>query len=958
MASKEKRLARKVALVYATLAGLWILLSNQFVSQYVATPRLRLLFSDGKGLAFVVVTGVLLYKALSHLMGKWAAEMEERRQADLAQYEGEKLYRQLFEVETDALFLVDCQSQQILDVNPAAEKMYGYNRTEFLQLKAADISTEPQKTILAIENDVDFIPVCLHRRKDGTSLVVEVAASVFEFKGRKVRVAAMRDVTGRKKVEAAWVQSEERYRSLFEHMNEGVAHCRMIFHEGEPVDFVYLAVNEKFTVLTGLKDVAGRRVSELIPSLRQKDPDLFALYGRVAITARPEKTERFVAALQMWFYISVYSPGPGHFVAVFDVITERKKMEAALRDERDFSAGIIENAPAIICGIKPDGTTTFINPAGQRITGYGADEIIGKNWWQTLYPGREHGQVEQLFEHLKTGEVCDYEMTITTRTGEKRTLAWTSIRRRNQAGEVYEMVGFGNDVTERKVQQRQLVLQSSALSAAANAIVITDARGRIEWVNPSFTRLTGYDSAEVVGRNPRILNAGEQSQEFFSHMWETILKGEVWHGELTNRRRDGTTYQENMTITPVRDEAGQIAHFIAIKLDITERRQIDLRLRQAEKMEAIGTLAGGIAHDFNNILAAMFGYAYLLQQEVAGHAAAVESAGEILKAANRARDLVQQILTFSRQREQKRQPLQLGPVVKEAVKFLRASLPAGIKMDVEVGANVPLALADPTQIYQVVLNLATNSLHAMEGQKGCLTVQLTVFKPEADFLRAHPEFGPAEYVRLTMADTGHGMDAAVLGRIFEPFFTTKPVGKGTGLGLAVVHGIIKSHEGFVLVESQPGQGTTFRLYFPVQADASQPLLVSLKGAPAGDGQTILVVDDEETLTRVFRHLLRRLNYQVVICNHPREAIGLFRDNPAQFDLVITDLTMPDLNGIEVARQLRAVRQDIPVILASGTNLDMNEADLSAAGICEIIAKPVSATHLAQAVRRAVNGRPG
>lgn len=955
MVSKEKNLAFKVSVIYAILAASWIVISNQLVAWFVTDPKLKLIYSDTKGLAFVIVTSLLLYLALRRLLKKWSAEMDDRHQSERERFEAEKLYRHLFEAEADAVFLVDFATGQILDANPAAETLYGYGRQEFLRLTVADISAETERTAGTISSRTKFVPDQMHRRRNGTLIVVEISLRYFEFRGRTVYVATMRDISTRKQAEAAWCSSEERYRSLFQHMNEGVAHCKMILQDNQPVDFVYLSVNEKFSTLTGLKDVLGCRASEVIPGLRKKDPEIFDLFCRVAVSGRPEKAERFVASLQMWFHFSVHQPAPLCFVAVFDDITERKKMEAALRDERDFSAGIINKAPSIICGVKPDGTTTFINPAGEQITGSRAGQIIGKNWWRTFYPGDDYAQVERLFNHFESGEVHDYEMTLTTRGGDRRTIGWNFITRRDAAGHIYEMVGFGSDITDRKRQQRQLQLQFSALTAAANAIVITDPRGNIEWINPSFAKLTGYSEAEAVGQNIRILSSGKQTAEFYGEMWAVIVKGGVWHGELTNRRKDGSFYNEDMTITPVQGENGNLTHFVAIKQDITERRQMDARLRQAEKLEAIGTLAGGIAHDFNNVLAAMFGYAYLLQQEVTGNSAASECITAILQASNRAKDLVQQILTFSRQRENQRQPLRLEPVVREALKFLRASLPAGIKIEMDLDADASLVLADPTQIYQVILNLATNSAHAMDGEKGCLTVKLDNFEPEGDFLRTHPEFRLSSYVRLLVADTGHGMDAAILRRIFEPFFTTKPIGKGTGLGLAVVHGIVQSHEGCITVESQPGRGTTFQIYFPAQPEQSLPPATTLENIPRGDGQTVLILDDEAALGRMLQQLLRRLNYQTVIFSDPHEAIGKFGAGPAQFDVVLTDLTMPDLNGIEVSRQMHAIRSDVPVILTSGTDLDLGDKHLREAGICEVIEKPISTHLLAQALKRVLNG---
>ena len=433
---------------------------------------------------------------------------------------------------------------------------------------------------------------------------------------------------------------------------------------------------------------------------------------------------------------------------------------------------------------------------------------------------------------------------------------------------------YMGDITERKRAEDQLQVQISALTATANAIVITARNGDIEWVNPSFTKLTGYSAEEVIGQNPRLLKSGEHSPTFYGTLWATILTGNVWHGDMINKRKDGRLYTSEMTITPVQGADGQIAHFVAVKQDITERRQMEKRMLQAQKMEAIGTLAGGIAHDFNNMLAAMFGYAHLLQQDTVGNPLAQESVAEILTAANRAKELVQQILSFSRQREQQPQVLKLDMIIKEVVKFLRASLPAHIKIEKELAAETPAVLADPTQIYQVIMNLATNSLHAMEDEPGRLLIRLDPVRPDAALRQKHQELKPILYVRLVVADTGHGMDAKTQERIFEPFFTTKPVGKGTGLGLAVVHGIVDAHHGVITVDSQVGQGTTFTLYFPAETKAEAPAGTNASAVPHGHGQQILVLDDETALTAVLQKMLHRLDYQVTTSNQASEAIYL------------------------------------------------------------------------------------
>ncbi|HUC85193.1 MAG TPA: ATP-binding protein, partial [Candidatus Acidoferrales bacterium] len=508
----------------------------------------------------------------------------------------------------------------------------------------------------------------------------------------------------------------------------------------------------------------------------------------------------------------------------------------------------------------------------------------------------------------------------------------------------------GNE-EERKQAQEQFKLLTSALTAVANAIVITDRHAKIEWVNPAFTRVTGYEADEVIGKDPRLLKSGQHSRAFYADLWDTVLAGNVWRGEVVNKRKDGSLFTEDTTITPVRGADGQIAHFVAIRQDVTERRQLETRMQQAQKMEAIGALAGGIAHDFNNILGAMIGFGSLLQEDTAGNTAAQESVTEILKAADRARELVRQILTFSRQRERKRDVIRLDAVIKEAAKFLRASLPSSIQIQLHLAPDAPTVMADSTQIYQVTMNLATNALHAMEGQSGLLTIGLEAFQADEHFIKMHPGLKPIQYARLTVADTGHGMDAKTLERIFEPFFTTKPVGKGTGLGLSVVHGIVQSHEGAITVYSEVGRGTTFHLYFPAQAQAEN--LSENAGNPAvkGRGQKILLLDDEPALTTALERQLVRLNYRVTSSNRAREVIDLFRENPARFDLVISDLTMPEMNGLEVARELHVLRPDLPIILVSGFVADLKLETLKEAGVSEVIDKPISVTTLADLLRQ-------
>jgi signal transduction histidine kinase len=384
-----------------------------------------------------------------------------------------------------------------------------------------------------------------------------------------------------------------------------------------------------------------------------------------------------------------------------------------------------------------------------------------------------------------------------------------------------------------------------------------------------------------------------------------------------------------------------------------ERRRLEAQLRQAQKMEAIGTLAGGIAHDFNNILTGIVGNVQLAQFEVRDNARALHCLEQALKAGHRARDLVGQILTFSQHREQPRAVVKIGAIVREALRLLRASLPAHIEIVIEIDPACPPILCDPSQIHQVLINLGTNAAHAMSERGGVLRVAVRPTEIAENLQPTHGCVRAGRGVSLRVSDTGKGMDAATRERIFEPFFTTKPVGEGTGLGLAVVHGVVQSHGGAILVESTAGVGTTFEVIFPATAqNEAAPAVVALP-PPAGHGERILLIDDEPSITMVGAQMLRKLGYHVIAFSHPGAALAAFREAPAGFHAVITDLTMPGMNGVDLAREILATRPDLPILVTSGRMHATDLARAQAAGVRSTIAKPFTVQLLAESLARAL-----
>ena len=476
---------------------------------------------------------------------------------------------------------------------------------------------------------------------------------------------------------------------------------------------------------------------------------------------------------------------------------------------------------------------------------------------------------------------------------------------------------------------------------------MTDKEGHIQYVNPAFEKATGYMKEEVFGKNIRILKSGHHNEPFYKDMWGTFTTGRTWRGHLINRKKDDTLYEVEASISPVWDGKGNIINYVAVERDMTERIKLERQLHHAQKMEAIGTLAGGIAHDFNNILGAIIGFTELTLDNLPESSINYRNLDRVLKASHRAKELAGQILAFSRKGEQEKKPVQVSLIVKDTLFLLRASLPATIKVHQNIKGRPGLILADSTQIHQVLMNLCTNAAQAMMEEGGRLEVILEDMEIGPEFL--YGDLQPGPYLKLTVSDTGCGMDQVTMERIFEPYFTTKKVGEGTGLGLAVVHGIVKSHGGEITVYSEPGRGTTFQVYFP-RIKSYPTGKLELSPTVSGGEERILFIDDEKDLVDAGYQTLARLGYKVTATTSSKEALNVFRKNPGKFDLVITDQTMPEITGCELSKKLIAIRPDIPVILCTGLSGILRPEEILAAGIREFISKPFTKKTIAKALR--------
>ncbi|WP_305044637.1 hybrid sensor histidine kinase/response regulator [Geoalkalibacter sp.] len=507
---------------------------------------------------------------------------------------------------------------------------------------------------------------------------------------------------------------------------------------------------------------------------------------------------------------------------------------------------------------------------------------------------------------------------------------------------------------EGRQARRQL---ATIIEQGTEGVLTFDAEGVIRYVNPAFEEISGCDNERLVNKNIGDLRLAGRNRTLFQMMQEVRADGAARVEQLINYRPDGSQYEIIARVTPVFDAQGRITSFAAVVRDISNEVQLERQLRQAQKMQIIATLSGGIAHDFNNILASIITCSEMALDDLPLDSPWRRNIEVIHRAGQRGRELVRQIRTLSRQNEQEKKPVSLEPILDECLKLLRPSLPASIEIHDWVMPGLGQILADSTQMHQVIVNLCTNAAQAMERKGGVLDVGLDNIELSSEALRVLPDLKPGPYLRLTVRDTGEGMTPAVMERIFDPFFTTREQGAGTGLGLSVVHGIVKNHGGAIEVSSTPGKGSIFRVYLPripgtgEQAQAEPPLSI------ASGHERILFVDDEQDIVYAGETMLRRLGYEVTATRCPLEALEIFRRNPQRFDLVITDLTMPRMSGAQLAQEIARERRSIPIILCTGFagRLDeLRRADEEhPARICEVVLKPFDRTDLAQAIRRAL-----
>ncbi len=826
--------------------------------------------------------------------------IRERDKAEKALRESRSRLKTTFDTVQAGIVIIDAESHEIIDANPVAVDMIGDPKEKVVGSVCHQYICPAEKghcPITDLGQGMDSSERVLIKANGESASILKTVVEI-ELNGRRCLLESFLDITDRKQAEEALGKAREELERRVEERTAELAEANGELH----------------------REIEDRKRAE--EGLQESFRKLQVVHDQSIIYARELNEE----------------------------MEERKKVEGALRESQERYRSVVDNIAIGVSLISPNMEVLAINKEIKRQFP-DIDASRRPFCYETLAGPPRQGMCPKCpaYETLKDGQV--HESTMDKRIADGiRNYRVVSSPIKDEIGKTIAAAELIEDITAQKQAEEERTRLATAIDKAAESVIITDAEGTIQYVNPAFERITGFSREEAIGESAKIIVGSKHDHTYYRAILDTISRGGPWSGRFTNERDDGTSYEVEVTISPVRDSMGTVINYVSVQRDITHEVQLELQLRQAQKMEAIGTLAGGIAHDFNNILGVIIGYTEMGIEDSPAGTPVRHNLEEVLSAGHRAKDLVHQILAFSRKGEQERKAVKISLIVKEALKLLRASLPKTIEIRRNIESGSGSVLADPSQTHQVLMNLCTNAAHAMRDKGGVLEVSLENVDLDSETAAHYPNLRPGPHIILTVSDTGHGMDKTTMQRIFDPYFTTKDKGEGTGMGLAMVHGIVKSHGGAITVDSVLGKSTTFQVFLPrIEAEiALEPEMF----APIERGnERILFVDDEKSLAEMGKQMLERLGYEVTARTSSIEALELFLTQPDRFDLIVTDQTMPNMTGAELAEQLLRVRPDLPIILSTGYSEVITADQAKAMGIRDFVLKPIVIHKFAATIRR-------
>jgi len=774
---------------------------------------------------------------------------------------------------------------------------------------------------------------------------------LFDSHGKIIGIMGIsRDITERKQTEEALARERNLLRAMFDILPD------YIYLKDEQSRFIVCnnrrADND---AIQTTEELIGKTDADYFPpeqAARFRADELMVLGGTPLIDkeetiVRPSGRKEVILTTKLPFRDST-----GKIVGVLGYgrdITERKKTEEKLQLFR----ALIERSNDSILVVDPaTGRFLDVNESACLTLGYSRDELLALTVFD-ITMGVDRALFDSTRARMKKAGYAVLEVLHRRKDG---TTFPVEVSLSPVTLEREYLVAIVRDITERKRAEESHARLANAVEHAAETIVITDIQGTILYCNPAFAKTSGYTCTEALGQNIRLLKSGKQDAGFYRRMWDVLEHGEIWSGRFINRRKDGTLYEEEATISPMRDDAGNIVNYVAVKRDVTREIQLETQLRQSQKMDAIGQLAGGVAHDFNNILGAM-----MIQAEMAAMvdntpSEVREALHEIRAATEKAANLTRQLLLFSRRQVMQPRDLDLNEIVTSLVKMLQRIIGEDVRLQLELHPAPLIIHADAGMLDQVLMNLVVNARDAMSNG-GRLVIETSEKTVDEDLARLNPDAVPGRYVGLSINDTGCGIPPEILPRIFEPFFTTKEPGKGTGLGLATVYGIVKQHKGWLKVYSEPGRGTNFQIFLPASAGTSaDPAQPAARPKPRGGTETILLVEDEPAVRSLTRTILERRGYQVLEAANGVEGFSVWQEHRGAVSLLLTDLVMPaGVSGQKLARQIQAEKPGLKVIFTSGYSPEIAGRELELRSGENFLQKPCSPDQLLETVRRCLDG---
>ncbi len=839
---------------------------------------------------------------------------------------GEMLLNDVFNAIEDGISLLD-KDLTIVRTNAWLERMYerhlplvGKKCYAVYQDRSAPCPWCP--SLRAMEEGVRHAEVVPYPTEAAPTGWLEVFA--FPMRDAKGQISGVvvyvKDITERKKLEAHLIESEEKYRLFFESLQ--VCTYRTT-REGKVLD-----MNRACARLFGCPQEKLRDldISEVYENPKDRKRFLSEIKKRGFLIDYPVRLKRLdgtsrscrITAVQIYDRAGKVVGQQG----IIQDVTEQESLQKALRESEEKYRRFFEN-PAICAYITAkDGKIIEVNDATVNLLGYKRGDLKKYSAIEMYADPAERDNVIRELE--KKGSVENFPVHLRRKDGRILSCLLTTTVIVDGHGNITGFQGIVQDVTEREEREKEVRRLYTLLNQTDAEVMITDLNGTIEYVNTAFERITGYTAAEVRGQNSRILKSGKHDKAFYKHLWDTITGGKPWHGRFVNKRKDGTFYHEDAAIFPVFDEKGSIINYAAIKRDITREVALEEQLQQAAKLEAIGQLVGGIAHDFNNILTSIQGFTELALSKITPQDTLWNELTEIRSSAKQASRITQQLLGFSRKQMISPRPVSGNQIVREMRTLLQRYIGEDIQLMMTLTSKRDVIIADRGQIEQCLLNLVINARDAIlakgkKTRKRVVTIETDVVAIGDKYLESHIGLEKGDYFVISVSDTGIGMDKETLRKIFDPFFTTKPEGKGTGLGCSTVFGIVKQNRGVVHAYSEPGVGTTIKIYWPLAAKGTVVEKKEDESAqvPMFGQETILIVEDDASIRRLVKQALEMAGYRVFEAESGAQALKLFKEKELSVDLLFTDIIMTGMTGDELAKILQKKMPSLKVLFSSG-----------------------------------------